>query len=136
MVERYGERLGASTFTEPQAIVNAMCHLLSARRGSPKHVRVGTDSTVAQASYARGFNTHSFDINECLRRLRRTFGDTFTFEFAHVPGASNPADSLSRGATESPEKKAIHAESLRRLLGSEPVGLHGPVKASARDIRR
>jgi hypothetical protein len=127
MEQMHGDKLRRSTFAEPHGILNTMCHLLSTREGSPKNVRVGTDSTVARAAYDRGFNTHSFDINECLRRLRRTFEGRFTFEFFHIPGADNPADGLSRGRAEGAEQTAAHAISLRRLLGFDSVDTPVPL---------
>lgn len=110
----YGEKLGKSTVAEPLAIVCAMCHLLT--RGSPKRVKVGTDNTVAEASYNRGFNSHSYDINECLGRLQKYFGPEFVFEFKHIPGAQNIADPLSRGQQLAQGDWAT-AQSLRRLVG-------------------
>ena len=91
-------------------------HLLST--SGPTHVRVGTDSTVARAAYARGFNTHSWDINSCLQRLREAFGTAFTFDYVHVPGVSNPADSFSRGLGRQGALDKEIALSLRRLVGS------------------
>jgi hypothetical protein len=118
MQRTHGDKLGRSTFAEPHAIYNSLCHLLS--KDEPKHVRIGTDNTVAQASYTRGFNSHSHDINECLRRLAKYFGNAFSFEFLHIPGASNLADDLSRGKELTHEVDgASLANSLRRLLGVE-----------------
>jgi hypothetical protein len=115
MQRTHGDKLGKSTFAEPQAVYNSLCHLLS--KNEPKHVRVGTDNTVAQASYTRGFNSHSNDINECLRRLQSYFGNKFTFEFLHIPGEQNPADALSRGKAIASEEAGSFANCLRRLLG-------------------
>ena len=112
----HGAKLGRSTFAEPQAILNTCCHLLTP--AAPKRVRIGTDNTVAQAAYTRGFNTHSFDINECLRRLRDLFGAPFVFDFLHVPGVLNIyADRASRGQPLSRADDEQAACSLRRLLG-------------------
>ncbi len=115
-VAYYGEKLKKSTVAEPLAIYNAMCHLLKKSAG-PTRVRVGTDNTVAAASYTRGFNAHSFDINECLRRLRATFGPEFSFEFCYIPGEENVADPYSRGKPVSQDDWAT-TQSLRRLLGT------------------
>jgi hypothetical protein len=109
----YGEKLGRSTFAEPTAIVNSLCHLLP--RNSPTQVLVGTDNTVAQAAYTRGFNSHSFDINERLRRLQDTFGPDYLFRFKYIPGAQNDADPWSRG--ERIAGGEVNGDSLRRLLG-------------------
>jgi hypothetical protein len=115
----YGDRLWVSTFTEPQAIVNSLCHLLSP--SNPQRVRILTDNTVAQASFQRGYNARSFHINECLRRLHTLFGDEFTFDFVYLPGECNPADVLSRGLRiaqrEEARDQVVSAE-MRRIAGS------------------
>ena len=108
----HGDKLGKSGFAEPMAVVNALCHLIPSNK--PTHVLVGTDNTVAQASFTRSFNSHSFDINERLRRLQHKFGPEYRFEFVHIPGVSNPADALSRGGGIASEESG---ESLRRVLG-------------------
>jgi len=130
---RHGLRLGHSAFAEPKAILNSLCHLLSTREGMPRHVRIGTDSTVARASFQRGFNSHSWDINECLREWRRIFGTHFELSVEHIPGKQNPADALSRGAAETEEQIAATEQSLRRLLGSESVGPTLPQVSAAAD---
>jgi hypothetical protein len=73
----HGDRLGHSTFTEPQGILDAP-------------IRFRADSCVAQAAYTWGFNSQSYDISECLRRLCTTFGDRVTFEFTHVARPTEP----------------------------------------------
>jgi hypothetical protein len=114
----HGDKFSRSTFAEPHGIHNALCHLLSGH--GPRRVRLGTDSTVSKASFSRGFNSHSYDINEVLRANRAAFGPEFSFQFLHVPGSLNVADSLSRGgAPLSEEEIASARESLRRMLGSE-----------------
>lgn len=113
----HGDKFRKSTFAEPQAVVCAMCHLLKA--GMPRVVRVGTDSTVARAAYSRGYNAHSFDINQCVGRLNSYFGDRYKFEFIHIAGESNPADGPSRGRAVAREDNGRKGEELRRLLGNE-----------------
>ena len=51
----YGNRVGVSTFSEPQGVVNSLCHLL--RPTEPQRVRIMTDNTVTQASFQRGYNS-------------------------------------------------------------------------------
>lgn len=114
MVMRFGERLGQSVLSEPQAIVLALCHLLT--KGAPTRVRLLTDNTVAQASFRRGFNTHSWEINECLRRVQDLFGPDFHFEFWYVPGPMNPANPFSRGIVHEVDRDKT-TDSLRRLAG-------------------
>jgi hypothetical protein len=115
IIRNIGDRLGKSTFSEPQAVLNSLCHLL--RGDDPRHVVLLTDNTVAQASYTRGFNSHSFHINDCLRRLRNVFGDRFEFTFAYIPGVTNPADPWSRGVKPSESSWEKAGESLRRYVG-------------------
>lgn len=117
MWRQHGLKLRRSTFAEPHGIHNALCHLLSST--GPRRVRIGTDSTVARASFERGFNSHSYDINEVLRRTRATFGPDFSIEFFHVPGSINVADSLSRGGRSLTTAEVDAARtSLWRDLGS------------------
>jgi hypothetical protein len=113
---KYGDRLGVSTFTEPQAVVNSLCHLLDPT--VKQTVRVLTDNTVTQASFQRGHNGHSYHINECMRRLRAYFGDRLTVDFVYLPGPFNPGDGLSRGRViaEGKEVGEVSAE-LRRIVG-------------------
>lgn len=91
-------KLHRSTFTEPQGVVNAMCHLLRAT-GEPQHVIIGTDNVVTKCAFNKGWNTASYDINNCIRRLRTLFpAPAFTFSVQYVPGKLNVlADKLSRG---------------------------------------
>ena len=120
----YGDRLGVSTFTEPQAVVNACCHLLDPRR--PVRVRIATDNTVTEAAIGRGYSTRSYHINECLRRLRQIFSADFVFDATYLPGELNPADPLSRGVRiANRELDGDHdmSAALRRYAGfAEPPG--------------
>jgi hypothetical protein len=128
----HGEKFLRSTFAEPHGIHNALCHLLSTK--GPRRVRVGTDSSVASASFTRGFNTHSFDINEVLRANRAAFGPHFVIEFLHVPGTKNVADSLSRGGPPMSAQDIAEArDSLRRMLGPDkaPLTLSPPALYAA-----
>jgi hypothetical protein len=114
----YGDRLWVSTFTEPQGVVNAMCHLLDPTR--PQRVRVLTDNTATQAVFQRGFSSRSFHMNECVDRLGKIFGDGFVFDFAYLPGEINPADCFSRGRIASGEsvRGSVSAAELQRVAGS------------------
>ena len=108
-----------STYAEPEGILNSLCHLLKFTGNEPvrPRVRLGTDSSVAQASFTRGFNTHSYDINECLRRIHDKFGARADIEYVHIPGHLNPADAVSRGADASKVNWKEATTSLRRLVG-------------------
>jgi hypothetical protein len=119
----HGSRLGETTFSEPQAIRASLCHLL--KLGMPHRVRIATDSTVSVASYNRGFNTHSFHINECLKQCNRLFGGMFVMDFVHIEGATNPSDGVSRGKHASEVDRELAAEVLRRVLGgAQPSSPH------------
>ena len=131
--QRYGDRLGVSTFSEPQAVVNSLCHLLDPTR--PQRVRVLTDNTVTQASFQRGYNGRSFHINECLRRLHAVFGESFFFDFSYLPGECNPADGFSRGkriAQGEEERDRLMSAELQRVAGSValPRQIESPALAS------
>jgi hypothetical protein len=111
-LQKYGpENVHHSVFTEPHAIVNAMCRLLRADR--PRTVAIGTDNTAAEATFRRGYNGRSFNLNECVDKLRGLF-PTHQFVLAHVPGPLNPADGLSRGRG-LPE--GVDTIGLRRVMG-------------------
>lgn len=130
----YGDRLGTSTFTEPQAIVNALCHLLPATQ--PTAAVILTDNTVAQASFGRGFNTHSFHINECLRRVQSIFGSNFRFRFHYLPGEQNPADGLSRGTQHSDALSAeTRDQGCRTLRQASGVCQNSLQPGLAADVR-
>jgi hypothetical protein len=116
---RFGDRLLQSVVAEPQGIVNSLCHLL--RPGMPRVVQVGTDSSVSAASFSRGFNSHSFDINECLRRCKDYFGNDFQLSFTHIPGRDNPADGVSRGTLASDVNREFASGELRRVLGTRAL---------------
>ena len=114
-IANLGDKLAKSTFSEPQGVLNALCHLLKA--GGPTRVRIFTDNTVTQASYTRGFNSHSWHINDCLRRARDLFGDAFDVDFTYIPGGENPADAFSRGIPVTEVQRGYFAGSLRRFAG-------------------
>jgi len=102
MHEKYGDLLGKSTFTEPQALLNAMVHLLPV--DDPCIVRVLTDNTPTKYTFRRGFSSRSYHLNECARRLREHFGPDFYFDVEYIPGEENPADAYSRGYVEQCEE--------------------------------
>ena len=113
----HGYKLRRSTFTEPHGLHNSLCHLLSL--DGPRSVRIATDSTVTRASFERGFNTHSVDINDVLKKTRAFFGGMFKFDVMHISGTTNNADGQSRGrGALAPAELAEAAESLRRKLGT------------------
>ena len=88
---------------------------LLAREQQPAVGQVLTDSTTAVATYRRGFNSRSYDLNECAARLKMLL-PRHDFFFAHIAGVSNPADWWSRnpGAVASEERRAEAQRSLRR----------------------
>lgn len=123
MVKKHGNRLGHSTFTEPEAVIRSLCHRVSTRAvdGAPpiRRIRIGTDNTVTEVAYNRGYNIASYDINRCLQRAYKLFPPSvYTIELRYVRGVDNLADGRSRGidiASEDVRDKA--PEVLRRLLG-------------------
>jgi hypothetical protein len=125
MQQRFGEQLGRSTVAEPNGIINSLCHLLNpSASGGPRDILLATDSTVSQASYNRGFNTHSFVINECLRRAYNYFNSPddarpYKFRFIHVQGEANLADGLSRGRGVDEVDRAKVTGALLGLMGTQ-----------------
>ena len=114
-VARHGEiKMRRSTFTESHAIICSLCKLLKHEK-QPTSVLVLTDSSVAVASYTRAFNSHSYDVNECLSRLRQLMPQ-HQIRFEHIAGAQNPADWFSRnpGAFASEERRETAIRGLRR----------------------
>jgi hypothetical protein len=111
-LRRYGaESVQHSVFAEPHAIIMSMCRLL--RPDQPRTVTIGTDNAAAEATFRRGYNSRSYNLNECAAELRSLF-PLHQFRLAHVPGPLNPADGLSRGA-DAPQSPNV--EGLRRVLG-------------------
>ncbi|MEK7414778.1 MAG: hypothetical protein AAB263_15800 [Planctomycetota bacterium] len=110
------DKLHRSSFTEPQALVNAMCYLLRIT-GEMQHVIIGTDNIVTKCAFNKGWNAVSYDINECVRRLRNMFpSHAFSFAVQYVPGRLNVlADRLSRGHSSGASAGQISHE-LRSLL--------------------
>lgn len=99
MERRFADKLGASTFAEPFGVLYSLMH---ARDLFPDATRFGVtnDNTVAVASHTRGFNSRSWGINESLRQRNVLLPEQrFSVEIKHVPGTSNIADGVSRGAT-------------------------------------
>jgi hypothetical protein len=102
---QHGMRLRQSVFTEPEAAVRSMCHLLSYDPNRVVNVHIWTDSVTTRSSINKGFNARSEHINEAVRRLRAIFpapsadhSGGFVFTCAHIPGKDNVvADALSRG---------------------------------------
>jgi hypothetical protein len=116
--QHFASKLGTSTFTEPQGVVNALCWLLDPK--TPARVRILTDNSATQAVFQRGFSSRSYHMNECVKRLHRIFGEEFQFDFGWMPGEINPADGLSRGVIASGEvaRDSLSADELRRIAGS------------------
>ena len=110
-------KLHRSTFTEPQAVVNAMCYLLR-RSGKMQYIIIGTDNMATKCAYNKGWNANSFDINECVRRLRYLFQPhEFSFSVKYVPGRENVyADSWSRGKGRSGASSGEISTKLRGWL--------------------
>lgn len=116
MRQRYGSLLKTSVFTEPRAIVNALCHLL--RPGMPRRVRVGSDSSVSVATGNRGFCSRSYNLNQAAKRLNDSFGGRYTIDYVHVPGIVNTfADAESRGLATAAIDANLAEEVLRRWVG-------------------
>lgn len=117
------DKLQRSTFTEPQALVNAMCHLLRVS-GEMQHIIIGTDNVATKCAFNKGWNSVSYDINDCVRRLRNMFPQQFfSFSVKFVPGRLNVlADRLSRGKTTEASAGQIKQELRELLVGNIAQG--------------
>jgi len=87
---------GVSTRSEPEGIFRACCRFV--RRSHHRRVFIWSDSQASVHAYNKGHSL-AYWMNHCIDRLRKTFPEV-TFVVAHVPGKDNPADAISRGATE------------------------------------
>ena len=111
--------LRRSTFTEPHGVTNSLCHLLKSTDGTNQHVVVGTDNTVTSHSFNRGYNSHSYAINECIKKIQRNYSNLFTFEYRYIPGGINVyADAASRGKSINASEREIR-ERQSLVFGSE-----------------
>jgi len=126
------DKLGRSVFTEPYGVYMSMCHLLN-NTGKKQHIVIGTDNVATEVSYDKGYNAHSYWLNEAVRRLYNTYpNDTFSFEMAYLPGIDNTklADPLSRYGSTS-ETDGDIAMRLRQTLGGAAQGEQRPADAAA-----
>jgi hypothetical protein len=113
----HGLKLGKSTYSEPMGMRLCIQHALS-RNKKVSNIAVGTDNTVTEASYNRGFNSHSFHINRCLKLKEREFPSSkYTFTFVHVPGTEILGDAPSRGQIDCKLHRDEMITMLRRHLG-------------------
>lgn len=113
----HGDKLGKSVYSEPLGVRNNLRHV-TRRYPNVRNIAVGTDNTVAEASFNRGFNSHSFHINRCVRLLEREFPAThYTLSFKYVPGNENLGDGPSRGESTCKAQRVEVIDRLRRHLG-------------------
>ena len=130
------DKLRRSVFTEPHGVRLMKQHLLPQLDGIGCTVRVGSDNVTTVATYRRGFSAASYDLNAVAAADRLSGFDTYQFEYVSVAGVDNIyADALSRG-TDDLARKDVGAlvESLRRLLGVDPVDSTGGGQAGAADV--
>jgi hypothetical protein len=85
-----------SARAEPEAVFRAACRWV--RRRLHRLVHVISDSSTAVGALGKGHSA-SFHVNGVCARLNETFPGV-RFVFSHVAGEKNPADAISRGATE------------------------------------
>lgn len=98
MQSRFGDKLGQSSFAEPLGLLRCVRHRFSI---SPdlRTIGVATDNTPTMFSNERGFNSHSYHINECIRRREAAFPAAAGYGVTthRVKGILNLSDGLSRG---------------------------------------
>ena len=113
----HGGNLKKSTYSEPLGLRRCIRHAL-ARNPGVRQIAVGTDNTVTEASYKRGFNSHSFHINRQVMLHEREFpSNTFRFRFVYVPGVEMLGDAPSRGQINCNVNRGQTIHMLRRHLG-------------------
>ena len=85
-----------SVRAEPEGIYRACCRFVRAEHHRTVHV--ASDSAAAVGAISKG-HSRSYWMNHTVVKLDRTFPRT-RFIFAHTPGATNPADGISRELSE------------------------------------
>lgn len=114
-----GSLLGRSTFAEPRAVVNSLCHWRTPARASVKSVFVLSDNSATVSAFNRGFSTASLVLNQQIARLQRTFPE-LNIKLQHLAGELNPADGPSRGVPLDAAQQRDAAALLLQVVGSSP----------------
>ena len=99
-----------STVAEPEAIWRALCQFV--RPSEQITVRVCTDHEAFVKAFTRGYSA-SASYNGVIARIRDRF-PKLTLVLKHIPGDSNPVDSLSRG----PVTPEARSRAWRGVVGS------------------
>ena len=111
MEKNFGDKLGQSTFTESLGLLKCVRHRFSI---SPdlRSISVGTDNTPTMFSNERGFNSHSYHINECIAKREREFPPAlgFSVDTHSIKGILNLSDRLSRGLEDT-----ISEDTIRKI---------------------
>jgi hypothetical protein len=118
MQQLHGDRLGASTFAEPHAVINAIAHVFTPR-DKIRRIRIATDNSATMYSFNRGFSTHVEHLNTCighLEHMRKQLGD-MQVELTFIKGESNPSDGPSRGRPLTEEEREKAATTLLQVVG-------------------
>jgi len=116
-VQQFGGLLGRSTWAEPRAVVNALCHWRCPERYEVARVLVLSDNSATVSSFNRGFSTRSLVLNQQIARLRSQL-PSLDIELRHIEGSLNPADGPSRGVPLLAPSLAEAAEQLRLVVGA------------------
>ena len=97
-----------STRAEPEGLFRACCRFVS--RSGNRTVYIASDSSAATGAINKG-SSLAYLVNHVCNRLRAAFPNV-TFHVVHIPGITNPADGISRGA---PEPSAGDWERARQI---------------------
>ena len=126
---KFGGKLSESTLAEPVGVLMAMWR---AHEAFPEATRfaITNDNTVAVVSHTKGFNSHSWAINESLLERERLFpARQYSVTLRHVAGATNIADDASRGNATG-EVEGDKVEMLRSRWGETGAATAGSPAAA------
>ena len=85
-----------STRAEPEGLFRACCRFVSSIGN--RNVYIASDSSAATGAVNKGYSL-AYWMNHVCNRLQHAFPNV-NFHVVHIPGITNPADGISRGAPE------------------------------------
>ena len=126
-LNKYGNLVRRSTFTEPWGIYLAKSHIMSKISGS-RHFLIGTDNIASRYTFNRRYNSRSYHLNTLAKKDYNSFPQLVS-TVIHIAGKKNViADKLSREGfskfindynnnNNNKPELGFTSDDLRRLLG-------------------